>query len=115
MSNIWYINANSASEDGLTPDTGYHNYTNLSTSIVINPDDIVNFVNNGIVDDSATNTVTISNGIILQSYTPPFKPNWIPPKEIAVIDATSFNLNNIVLAGTTTLSINGSINIYRPS
>ena len=110
MSNIWYINANSTSEDGLTPNTGYHNYTNLSTAVILTQNDTVNFVNNGTVDDSVTDSVTIPNSIILQSYTPPFKPNWIPPKEIAVIDATSFNLNNIVLAGTTTLSINGSIN-----
>jgi len=110
MSNTWYLNANSESEDGLTPDTGYHSFNNLNTSIILNPGDIVSFVDNGIIDDSSVNLLTISNSITLQSYSLKDKATWKSPKEIDVIGASSFNLTGIILVGTTTLAINGSIN-----
>jgi hypothetical protein len=119
MSFTWYINPGSQSEDGLHPDTGYHNYGNLIINRTISDGDVVNFVNNGIADDSSSTLFNISNEITLQSWpSNTAKPTWKPAKEISIIpvnDGSSFTMLGLSILGTTSFSINGLENFpYDP-
>jgi hypothetical protein len=111
MAFMWYINPESQTEDGFTPATGYHSYLNLSISRTLSDGDVVNFVNNGIIDDSSSALFVISNSITLQSWpSNTSKPTWKTAQEVSIIGTSSFSMSSLVLVGTTNFLINGYLN-----
>lgn len=80
---VYYLNANPIGvPDGLNPSTGYPNLSTLLQTIALNPGDVINFVDNGAIDDSAGPIEDLPNsvptGITFQSYSGNInKPTWI--------------------------------------
>jgi len=76
----YYLNAGSITEDGLTPATGFHTFYSLLISGLLADFDIVDFIDNGVIDDSS-NPITVDSALIanitLRSYTyNTHKPIW---------------------------------------
>ena len=57
---IYYLNAGSSTENGLTPATGFHTCHSLFSVFSLIPGDIVEFVDNGPIDDSANAVYNLS-------------------------------------------------------
>jgi hypothetical protein len=108
MSTIYFINPGSSFEDGLTPATGYKNFSNLLSNVVLNPYDTINLVSNGVIDDSASSSIVISVSIsILSWFSNESKPTWRAPTNFSIVGASSFSISDIVFNGTSILAING--------
>ena len=108
----YYINAGSSIEDGLTPETGYNNLTRLLANIILDNNDIVELVDNGVVNDSSNSASVISSTVTLQSWFGNVnKPTWKPAREVDIIGASSFNMYDLLIVGTATFVINGTINV----
>lgn len=74
---IYYLNANPIEiPDGLTPDTGFHNLNTLLHTLELIPGDTVNFVDNGTIDDTASNLDGVV-GVTYKSWSENVnKPTW---------------------------------------
>ena len=73
---IYYVNPGSSTQDGLTPETGAHSVTSLQGLVSLEDGDIIEFVDNGIADDSGA-SVSFSTTIKLRSYSGNAnKPTW---------------------------------------
>jgi hypothetical protein len=85
----YYVNAGSSTQDGLTPDTGCHNLTLLSTTVSLVDEDIVYFVDNGnIIEDPAT----IDKVLSIYSWSSNInRPTWVLPEYNLEIYAPTFS------------------------
>ena len=130
ISSTYYLNAGSVTEDGLTSETGYHSLSNLLGSIDLHNGDVINFVDNGVIDDSnsgstffntpAFGSLYITVGVTFQSWAGNIeKPMWNMPTELDIIGATYFHLYDLNIMGnqwgsTIVINSNYSYSIIDP-
>ena len=96
-------------EDGLTPTTGYHNLANLLTGKTLQEGDVIDFVDNGVIDDANSGgeqgsptfgALFISVGVTFQSWSGNTnKPMWNSPTELDIVGATYFYMYDLNVMG----------------
>ena len=85
--NTFFVNRGSLTTDGLTPETGYHNISDLQQNIILIDDDVIEIVDNGVCDDSIVGEVIFNTSVTIVRY---YMSSNIPTWKIAPGDSVVF-------------------------
>jgi hypothetical protein len=119
MATTYYLNAGSPTEtqDGLTPGTGYHTLAGLlASAITLLDGDTIEFVDNGVIDDSASGLISVGTSVTLKSWSGNTnKPTWKVPSVLSysglIFNAFDINLTTALVASWSAIQFSGTTDI----